>query len=124
MGSRFQSNKENNDIDQDLNSSPYLSSFAKRLSTLQAVPLDSGMDKYRKMNDVNQPNPTSFRSSSSYYTQQTKPIARPQQKIEKSLVGSFVEVLEEFDRQYNAKTYLYGGLIFLVAIGIYVVLTH
>lgn len=122
LSSRFQSNKENTDVDNDVNSSPYLSSFAKRLSTLQAAPLDAGMDKYRKMEDP--PRSSSYRPSSSHYQQQTKQVVRPQNRQENSLTGSFVQMVKAFDRQYNASAYIYVGLIMLVGIGILVIIFH
>lgn len=110
---------------------PYLSNFAKRLSTLRAEPLDAGMEKYKKYREetsgvVNTPTTvhrtsqytynTQFKPSTNYQTTQQKPNAGGS-----GLVKDFVQILDSLDRQYNIRIYLYILMIVLLIIGIYVV---
>lgn len=118
------------DEEEDLNA-PYLSNFAKRLSTLRAEPLDAGMEKYKKYREetsgaVNTPT-TVHRTSQYTYNTQFKPSANYQTTQQKpnaggsSLTKDFVQILDSLDRQYNIRIYLYILMIVLLIIGIYVV---
>lgn len=121
---------EEEDEEEDLNA-PYLSNFAKRLSTLRAEPLDTGMEKYKKYREetsVDDQKPTTVHRTSQYtYNTQFKPSTNYQTTQQKpnaagsSLTRDFVQILDSLDRQYNIRIYLYILMIVLLIIGIYVV---
>ena len=107
---------DENEEEENLNS-PYLSNFAKRLSTLRAEPLDTGMEKYKKYReetsgDVN--TPTTVQRSSQYtYSTHSKPGGTNYQTTQQkpyvagsSLYKDFVQILESLDRQYNIRFYI------------------
>ncbi|CAO1373228.1 unnamed protein product [Diamesa serratosioi] len=121
---------EDEEDEEDINA-PYLSNFAKRLSTLRAEPLDTGMEKYKKYReetsgDVH--NPTTVHRTSQYtYNTQSKHGTNYQTTQQKpyvagsSLFKDFAQILDSLDRQYNIRIYLYILMIVLLIIGIYVV---
>lgn len=107
---------------------PYLSSFAKRLSTLRAEPLDAGLDKYKSLRD-NAPT-----TSSAYKTYQQKnhsktcltpvsvPAVAPRQRGNlQDLIHSIAPIFDSLDRQYNFRTTLYTILIVMIVVAIYVI---
>lgn len=102
-------------LELDETNTPYLSNFAKRLSTLKADPLDSGMSKYKSLAGST---PTSYKpyNPSSYsYTQQPAPVARK---------GGFMRALEELfdslDRQYNFRKVLLIAFFVLLVVAVFV----
>lgn len=105
---------------------PYLSNFAKRLSHLRAEPLDSGLDKYKELQDEA---PTTKTYKATYQQQPTyqykeyksAPALRPtirKQGASKDLAQFF----DTLDRQYNFRTILYIIIIVMIVVAIYVAL--
>ncbi len=104
------------DVDDIEENAPYLSNFAKRLSTLRAEPLDASldMDKYKKLREnVEYP---SYRSSIS--TTYKRDVLPAQSKP--SLGASFIQVLEALDRQYHIRKTLYFLCVIILLIALYV----
>lgn len=94
---------------------PYLSSFAKRLSTLKAEPLDIGMQKYRSETTTSTSQyprssvaATSSGSSHSY--------RKPQGGIMRDLTKTF----DSLEKRYRFRTTLYVVASVLIIIAIYV----
>lgn len=113
---------EEDDEDDIAGSAPYLSSFAKRLSTLRAEPLDSGMEKYRKMKEAESTassSSSSYRPSNTYsYKRNTLPAAKQQQS---PLFGSFVQAFDNLDRKFNIRKMLYFMFVIFIFVVIYVI---
>lgn len=114
--------EEEDDEDDIAGSAPYLSSFAKRLSTLRAEPLDSGMEKYRKMKEAESTassTSTSYRPSITYsYKRNTLPAAKQQQS---PLFGSIAQAFDNLDRQFNIRKMLYFMFVIFIFVVIYVI---
>jgi membrane protein Man1 len=103
------------DDEDDQIEAPYLSNFAKRLSTLRAEPLDEGMKKYQK-DSYSQPSTsysTNYRYSSSQYS---KPIAS-----QKGYGDVLANKFDQMDRKYSVRKYVYICLIVMIAVAIYVI---
>lgn len=96
---------------------PYLSNFAKRLSTLRAEPLDAGMDKYKKLSEkVEYPSYRAPTTSGYSYKRDVIPA-----KNKPSLMDSFVQILVALDRQYNIRKILYFAFVIFLLVAIYVI---
>jgi membrane protein Man1 len=124
---RFEKEKEKDeDYEFDEEETPYLSNFAKRLSTLKAEPLDasikskstSAYTEYRSSNDNYSSVPaTSYKysqygSSSSYQPA----VKRP------GVVNQMAKDFNTMDRKYSVRKYVYITLIIMLIIAIYVLL--
>jgi LEM domain len=100
---------------------PYLSNFAKRLSTLRAEPLDSGMEKYKTMT----PSASSTQYKSSYaspsysYKTQAAPALMPTVR-KRGILKDLGQIFDSLDRQYNFRTILYIIFIVMICVAIYV----
>lgn len=116
--------EEQDDKPLELNDSntPYLSSFAKRLSTLRAEPLDDGLDKYKSLKD-------STPSASAYqplYQQQNyshaySTIAPASGVRKQGILKDLSQIFDSLDRQYNFRTILYVIFIVMIVVAIYVI---
>lgn len=103
--------------DDDQIETPYLSNFAKRLSTLRAEPLDEGMKKYQK-DTYNQPS-TSYSTAYRYTTSQYSKPAAPQKSA--GIGSALAKKFEQMDRQYSVRKYVYFWLIVMIAVAVYVI---
>jgi hypothetical protein len=110
---RKQAATQPEDEEVDEISTPYLSNFAKRLSTLRAEPLaDSGMDKYKGLRDSGA---TSYQQSAYSYKTQGAPA-----KSNRGLVKSVGSAFDSLDRQYNFRNVLYFIFFVMIVVAIYV----
>lgn len=94
---------------------PYLSNFAKRLSTLKAEPLDIGMQKYRSETSTSN-YPRSSLAATSSGTGSQYVYKKPQGGIMRDLTRTF----ESLEKRYRFCTTLYVVGIVLIIIAIYV----
>lgn len=97
---------------------PYLSNFAKRLSTLKAEPLTSPMGKYTVRDSIppTMP-PTNYKSNyEQHYRAQPTPLPVVPRKQ-----GGFMKAYDTLDRQYNITTFLSVIIIVMVLVMLYVV---
>lgn len=93
---------------------PYLSNFAKRLSTLKAEPLDPGMQKYRNESTSSY---TSYpRTSVAATSSSSQYYKKPQGGIMRDLSKTF----DRLEKRYRFRTILYIVAIVLIVIAIYV----
>lgn len=110
---------ENDDEEEDDDiEAPYLSQFAKRLSTLRAEPLDDGMKKYQK-ETYTQPSTsysTNYRYSSSQYS---KPMVSSPK--DSGFSGVLARKFDQMDRKYSIRKSIYICLIVMIAVAIYVI---
>lgn len=106
---------------------PYLSNFAKRLSTLRAEPLDTGMDKYKKLSPRESgPSTSEYKSDykASYatpsygYKSHVAPVPKPAAK--RGLMKDIGQIYDALDRQYNFRNILYIIFIVMIVVAIYV----
>lgn len=105
--------EEDEQLELDETTTPYLSNFAKRLSTLRAEPLDAGMDKYKAMRETGT---SSYQKPSySYQSSQAAPVKR-----KSGMMKSLGQIFESLDRQYNFRTILYSIFIVMIIVAIYV----
>lgn len=123
------SNQQDDDDDDDVDdaeelNAPYLSNFAKRLSTLKAEPLDAGMKKYKMNTDYNYgrnvavPSTSTYRYSSSQYN---PPLGVLQGKRE-SVLNNMAREFDKMDKKFSVRTYIYACLIVMIIVAIYVIL--
>ena len=115
-------NKSDDDDALELNeaNAPYLSNFAKRLSTLRAEPLDSGSPASR-YTSLSGSTPKSVEYKSSYdnrYATQAAPKANPRKS---GILKDLGQIYDSLDRQYNFRTILYIIFIVMVIVAIYVI---
>lgn len=102
---------------------PYLSNFAKRLSTLKAEPLTAGTEgsKYKSSNSWRDKVPsTSVEYAGEYDRKYFKPTPAPvarKQGFSKDLANIF----DFMDSRYNFRTILYIIFIVMIVVAIYVV---
>lgn len=118
---------EEDPIELDESNTPYLSNFAKRLSTLRAEPLDTGMDKYKSIgastssykSSFTQPEYTSSYAKPSYsYKSQVAPAPKPARKS--GVLKDLGQIYDSLDRQYNFRNILYIIVIVMIIVAIYV----
>lgn len=118
------SDEQGEEDDAEELNAPYLSNFAKRLSTLKAEPLDAGMKKYKKATDYNYgrniavPSTSTYRYSSSQYNKGA-PV------LEESRDGVLQDMAREFDKidkKFSVRQYVYACLIVMIIVAIYVIL--
>lgn len=112
---------ENDEDDDDLET-PYLSNFAKRLSTLRAEPLADAGKKYQKEYIPDQPT-TSYSSNYRYSSSQySKPLQSQQQQQRRTSFGTaLASKFDLMDSKYSIRKYVYMCLIVMVAVAIYVI---
>lgn len=103
--------------DDDQIETPYLSSFAKRLSTLRAEPLDDGMRKYQK-ETYSQPSTSYSNYRYSTTSQYSKPLA-PQKSA--GFGSALAKKFEQMDKQYSIRKYVLFWLVVMIAVAIYVI---
>lgn len=121
-----QNDDEEEEEGEELNA-PYLSSFAKRLSTLKAEPLDAGMNKYKKDADYNYgrnvalPSTSTYRYSTSQYSNRT-PVPPQQQESRKSVLNDMAREFDKMDKKFSVRQYVYACLIVMIIVAIYVIL--
>jgi len=122
--------EEDDDDDDDaieLNetNAPYLSNFAKRLSTLQAEPLDTGLDKYKSL--ARDGSPKVFQSSVKYdFNYKPMSARQPLSAIapkKSGMMKDLGQLFDSLDRQYNIRTFLYICMIVMVIVAIYVIVS-
>lgn len=102
--------------DEDPIEAPYLSSFAKRLSTLRADPLDDGMKKYQKEVQPSTSYSTNYQYSST--SQYSKPVPPQYRKsVATELSGKF----DQLDKKYNVRKYVYIGLAVMLLVALFVI---
>lgn len=94
---------------------PYLSNFAKRLSTLKAEPLDPGMQKYRESSYTSYPR-TSVAAAATTSSSSTSQYRKPQGGIMSDMTKTF----DRLEKRYRFRTTLYVIAIVLIVIAIYV----
>lgn len=116
--------EEEDDVEKfelDETNAPYLSGFAKRLSTLRAEPLDSGMEKYKRFAETDKA--ADYQSSYkpvSYGYKTSAPA--PRQAVRKSgFIKDVGRVFDSLDRQYNFRTILYVIFIVMIIVAILVI---
>ncbi|KAG5677399.1 hypothetical protein PVAND_007162 [Polypedilum vanderplanki] len=123
--------KDDDDDDEDdiykLENTPYLSNFAKRLSTLKAEPIDSGIEKYKSLR--NEDNYSSNKYESTNYRYTTNTYSKPelqqhhQQLYQKGgFVNQMAKDYNKLDRKYSVRKYVYIALLIMLVIAIYVIL--
>lgn len=99
---------------------PYLSNFAKRLSTIRAEPLDAGLDKYRSLHE------SEPRSSGGYMSTRASAYKYSAPPAKAAAVSNKGESMSKFydrlDRQYNISRAIYITLFVMIIVGIYVIL--
>lgn len=96
---------------------PYLSNFAKRLSTLRAEPLDDGMDKYKRLRETGAS--LGYKSNSNINIQ-----AQPQLKSHPrndGMMKSLGQIADNLDKQHNFRNILYISFIVMIVVAIYVI---
>ncbi|CRK90342.1 CLUMA_CG004003, isoform A [Clunio marinus] len=105
----------------DETNAPYLSNFAKRLSTLRAEPLDAGMEKYKKNRETPPPvtsyTTTTYRTSRDNYSYPTKAVAGSK----KGFWWNMGQLFDSWDRKYNFRRTLYTILIVMIIVALYVI---
>lgn len=107
--------------DDELNESntPYLSNFAKRLSTLRAEPLDSGTDKLKGLASTTSEYKMSYAQPSYSYKSQVAPSNKPVAR-KSGMLKDLAQIFDTLDRQYNFRNILYIILIVMIVVAIYV----
>lgn len=121
---KYAEEKEEDDdkFDLDESDTPYLSNFAKRLSTLRAEPLDAGMEKYKSIADIVPPT-ADYKSSYkpvSYGYRTSAPAPRP--AVRKSgFVKELGRIYDDLDRQYNFRTILWIIFVIMLIVAILVI---
>lgn len=108
-------------LELDETNAPYLSNFAKRLSTLRAEPLDAGLEKYRSMQT--EPS-TSYKPSSQTFgaSYQSKYSSSAPLVARKSGFWKDIgQIYDSLDRKYNFRTILYIIFIVMIIVAIYVI---
>ena len=93
---------------------PYLSNFAKRLSTLRAEPLDAEMDKYKRLRETGAS--LGYKSNSNINIQ-----AQPAQRKEEGVMKSLGQLADNLDQQHNFRNILYISFIVMIVVAIYVI---
>lgn len=117
----FSQPEDEEPIELDESNTPYLSNFAKRLSTLRAEPLDAGLDKYKSdyKSTYTQPEYKSSYVQPTYtYKTQVAPTSKPARKS--GLMKDLGQIYDSLDRQYNFRNILYMILIVMIVVAIYV----
>lgn len=111
--------REEDEDKEELNT-PYLSTFANRLSTLKAEPLDAGMEKYRKT--LPQTEYKAYERPSSYHYSRTVSTPAPKAAAKQGgFIAGLSKMFDTLDRQYNFYTILYVVLIIMLIVALFVV---
>jgi len=101
---------------------PYLSNFAKRLSTLKAEPLTAGTESYKYKSSSswrdNVPS-TSLEYAGEYDRKYFKPTPVPVAR--KGFLKDMANIFDFMDSRYNFRTVLYIIFIVMIVVAIYVV---
>lgn len=103
---------------------PFLSDFAKRLSTLRAEPLDTGLGKYTTLKStMRETAPTSSSHYEPYQSSYTykPPVKQPATPRKAGIMKELGRVFDDLDRQYNLRMKLYITFIVMIIIAIYVI---
>lgn len=131
------SKDEDDDADVLVKEAPYLSNFAKRLSTLKAEPIDSGLGKYKALRkDENNDDDddyyyggkaNKYESATTYqrYSQYGGPstsAAGVSNIKQRGVVSKVARDFEKMDRKYNVRKFVYIALLIMIVIAIYVLL--
>lgn len=103
----------------DESNTPYLSNFAKRLSTLKAEPLDGGVKQFKSLQYAdefeNKPSTSyNYRYTQSYNQQP------PLQSTKRGVVKEMARTYESLDQKYNVRKYAYIALFIMIIVAIYV----
>lgn len=103
---------------------PYLSNFAKRLSTLKAEPLDVGLNKYKSLREEKYEKPAATNYSYNRYSQYSSvpPTATTSSSNRQSVVNQMARDFDKIDRTYSVRKYIYIALLLMIIIAIYVLL--
>lgn len=104
---------------------PYLSSFAKRLSTLRAEPLDSGMGKYKKETEnynYNRVVPSTSTSTVNNYRYSSSQYTKPPIVRKEGVLNDMAREFDKMDQKFNVRKFIYICLIIMVIVAIYVIL--
>lgn len=117
-----QKKEEVEQIELDETNAPYLSNFAKRLSTLRAEPLNAGMDKYKGISESGTA-PAEFKTSYNPVSYGYKTSApAPRQAMHKSgFLKNIGRMYDSLDRQYNFRTILYVIFIIMIIVAVFVI---
>lgn len=121
---RFEKEKSSSDdYEIDEEETPYLSNFAKRLSTLKAEPLDASIKpkytEYRSMDD----NYSSVPATSYKYSQYSSSATSSYQPAKRSgVVNQMTKDFNKMEKKYGVQKYVYIALIIMLIIAIYVLL--
>lgn len=109
------------DEDDELNESntPYLSKFAKRLSTLRAEPLDAGRSKLKGLASTKSDYKMSYAQPSYSYKSQVAPSNKPVAR-KSGMIKDLAQIFDTLDRQYNFRNILYMIFIVMIIVAIYV----
>jgi hypothetical protein len=106
---------------------PYLSNFAKRLSTLKAEPINPGLGKYKSLrnedDDDDYNGGKKYESASYRYTQQYgNTVVKPPQSQKRGVVNQMARDFDKLDRQFSIRKYVYIALLIMIVIAIYVLI--
>ena len=97
---------------------PYLSNFAKRLSTLRAETLETGLNKYESLRDSS--SSKSIYKQPSYGHKSSNNILAPASRT-RGIFADLAQIFDSLDRQYNFRTTLYFIFIIMIIVAIYVI---
>jgi LEM domain len=117
---KFDGGESPDDLDES--HTPYLSNFAKRLSTLKAEPLP-GMEKYEKLREKDKY--ADYKPTSSYayrYTQSNMQSNKPKSSVAYGNFKDIAYTYNSLDQKYNVKKYVYIALIVMLIVAIYVLI--
>lgn len=111
------------DYELDEKETPYLSNFAKRLSTLKAEPLSAGYVKPSYNDFKTSDNKYSAEGNyTSRYSSQYGSSSYPQAQRQQGVVSQLAKDFNKMDRQYNVRKYAFIVLLIMLIIFIYVIL--
>lgn len=114
---RFEKEQDDDDIKFDEKDTPYLSNFAKRLSTLKAEPLNSSYSK-QSYTDIK---PQADYGYSSRYSTQYGSSYQPAVKRQ-GIVNQMAKDFNSMDRKYSIRKYAFIAVLIMLIIFIYVLL--
>lgn len=117
---KFDTVEDDEPLEINETTTPYLSSFAKRLSTIRAEPLDAGMDKYRGLRDSQPSSSSNYMSTRQSNYNYSVPPAKSVVRKENALSG-FGKVYDRLDRQFNITKALYIILLIMIIVALYVI---
>lgn len=117
---KFDTVEDDEPLEINETNTPYLSSFAKRLSTIRAEPLDAGMDKYRGLRDIQPSSSSNYMSTRQSSFNYSAPPAKSIVRKESTLSG-FGKVYDRLDRQFNITRALYIVFLIMTIVALYVI---